>query len=1238
MGVVWLAWDRELLRHVALKVIHAHLGSGSDLISRFEAEAQATAQLQHPSIVPVHDVGHLPDGRPFYTMRVVTGQDLHKLIDALNIVSTRARWGVAGDGRSFLDLCDAFQQVCEAVAWAHSRGVVHRDLKPSNVMVGDFGQVLVVDWGLAKVVGSTAAHLLDDSVPVQTSRSDRPELATRFGRVSGSPGFMAPEQARGDVAAIGPRSDVFALGGILFTLLAGRPPAPDEEPASALAAFPRIDQTLRELCVYAMEPDPADRPADAAGFAERFGAWRRGARKAARQASVASRTEGGFRALSPELRAEAPGFLTRLVGPEGDARPSAAEAAPASVIEALERAGIIVLEAGEARLIDPSLPRKWDRLRGWVEGDRGRHQQLHLLIEAARGWEAAGAPARMLWSDAAVVWEARRMTAARTDTELAFLDASERLLRRHRVRRRVLGGAVSALVLGAAILSSVQWRAASQARDDEAAARQAAEARTLVSQAQKGILSGNPLAAAVTFQGAALLTTAPGDREQVLQQARTLAVGAQGRSAVVAAHRTQVESVDWSPSGHRVVTGDREGVVRIWSPDTLETFHDIDIGGGVKRIRWSPRGDTIATANIDGGIQVYSPETGSLLATLPSDQGWRPALKYLPDGRLLTSTPDGRVLVVRPDTGAVLTELVGHEHYVFDADFYAAGRQLATASTDMTVRIWDLDSGTERLRLEHQAQMLMVRHALDGQRVVAIGTQHAEAWLWDVGTGELIATLSGHKQPLTGIRVSPDGRWLITASMDESTRVWDARDGELVFVIDAAGRPGWSPAGRLLALGGKDGVTRIYDAHTGARVGVLPAHPSGVTSAKWSPDGARLLTGASDGTVRVTDPAIAQVQSFDLCAAGVHDWDLSEDQRWLAVATIDDTVCIRELRPSGISRSVAGGGHWVQWSHIGDRVAYGTNNGVSTISHTWRIGDDDPRPLLASDGTRTDLVFLEDDSAVVGISESYTVDVIDVPSGTLRSKLSTGHRILFVDMAGGRALLWNHDHTTEVWDLSSERRLARSDHIDREGGAQILGPQGTWVAWETERGRVERIDLGASGESSTRWAVDLHASVVQLQVDPSGRWLAGSLNDSTVVLLDAETGETHLEVPAPSTIPWLRFSPGGERFVLWSPDGTLDLRSTLDGTLLLRLGPGDAGAIVGGEPLASGDLLTISRDGTARIWPVAEPPPPPGALTNQRVCPNGEVHPLAPWPDPSAVWAPDSVCDVDAGRPGGSLR
>ena len=203
MGEVWLAWDRKLLRHVALKAIHAHLGIGTDLVSRFEAEAQATAQLQHPSIVPVHDVGMLPDGRPYYTMRVVTGQELRTLIDAVHTVSTRARWGSTEDGLSFLDLCDAFQQVCEAVAWAHSRGVVHRPQARQRHGRG-LRSGAVVDWGLAKVVGSTVDHPTEETALVQTSRSEQPDLHTRHGRISGSPGYMAPEQARGTSRPLDP--------------------------------------------------------------------------------------------------------------------------------------------------------------------------------------------------------------------------------------------------------------------------------------------------------------------------------------------------------------------------------------------------------------------------------------------------------------------------------------------------------------------------------------------------------------------------------------------------------------------------------------------------------------------------------------------------------------------------------------------------------------------------------------------------------------------------------------------------------------------------------------------------------------------------------------------------------------------------------------------------------------------------------------------------------------------------
>jgi serine/threonine protein kinase len=186
MGSVHLAWDTALERDVAVKVLDLDDPEGS-FAERLAGEAKILARLEHPGIVPVHDVGRLPDGRVFYAMRYVEGRPLHREAERVRELPARLR---------------LFVRVCEAVAFAHDRGVVHRDLKPENAMVGPFGEVLVMDWGVARVLGRVAG----------------PEIV-------GTPGFMSPEQAAGS-DAVDARSDVFALGAMLKFLLPADAPKP----------------------------------------------------------------------------------------------------------------------------------------------------------------------------------------------------------------------------------------------------------------------------------------------------------------------------------------------------------------------------------------------------------------------------------------------------------------------------------------------------------------------------------------------------------------------------------------------------------------------------------------------------------------------------------------------------------------------------------------------------------------------------------------------------------------------------------------------------------------------------------------------------------------------------------------------------------------------------------------------------------------------------------------------------
>jgi serine/threonine protein kinase len=224
MGSVYLARDRELGRDVALKVLRDPAPT-ADERERLVREARILASLEHPGIVPIHDVGTLPDGRLFYVMKRVRGERFDDFVRG---------------PRSRTELLRAFLQMCDAVAFAHAAGVIHRDLKPQNVMLGAFGEVLVLDWGVAK-----------------TSRAPLPPAGeAAAGTAAGTPGYMAPEQLSSEADE---RADVYGLGGVLFFLLTSEHPSPARETADQWESGSSVPPALRAICGRARAPDPATR-------------------------------------------------------------------------------------------------------------------------------------------------------------------------------------------------------------------------------------------------------------------------------------------------------------------------------------------------------------------------------------------------------------------------------------------------------------------------------------------------------------------------------------------------------------------------------------------------------------------------------------------------------------------------------------------------------------------------------------------------------------------------------------------------------------------------------------------------------------------------------------------------------------------------------------------------------------------------------------------------------------------
>ena len=923
LALILRAHDRRLGRRVALKLSSSPGGSGG---WRFEREAQLTARLQHPSIVPVYEAGVLPGGERFYAMKFVEGKTLKELIAGTRTLRDR------------LALLPHVIDIAEAIAYAHSRGIIHRDLKPSNVVIGAFGETVVIDWGLAKE--------LDDAEPTAPSvaPSGQADDATVVGAVVGTPAYMPPEQATGD--RVDARADVYALGAILYHLLAGRPPYTGEHPSvlaqvvaappAALAGLaPRLPPELRDIVTKAMARDPAERYASAGELADDLLRFQTG-----QLVGVHAYTTWAL--------------LTRWVR---------RHRAPLAVAAALVTALVITAVVSFARIVS--------------ERNRARVRTAELTLAQARTALAVDPTATIAWLKEYPLDGADWRTARTLAVDATSRGVAEQVLAHPRACKGLSfspSGERLAVLCGDGVLRIYP--------------RQGGPPGLLTGHAQ-----GRDLAAFVDDDTVVTAGIEGGVRRWELAARRsTLEIDDPAVGGRVAMTR----------DGETVVAGGESGELRLWRRGAARTLlrgaHPITAVAVAA-------GGRIAAAGLDDGTVLVVDDGVTVLASAR-----HPARVYdvafSPDGGRLAVAGAAPVVTLVSLADGSSRALAGHGDEVTRVVFSPDGSWLASGSVDATIRLWDA-KGTARVLAGHEGWVSRLHFAPDGRSLISAG-KDGTARVWDVATGESIV-LAGQRGDIVAVAVSPDGGRLATAGQDGTVRVWRVPPrlgGVLVGHQGAIEGAAWSPDGQEVATAGADRTVRLWSA-AGMPLHTVEGAGDRVMAVAWSPEGTTLAWVGLDGAVSLWERGSGPPRQLGRRCPGLN-LAFSPDGRLLVAGCTDGSLLVLD-RASGVERAVAAHRSKVTAVVFApDGKSFATTS-FDLGAFLWDSASLRSRPLSGHEDFIEELAFPAGGTRVAAAGDDGLLRVWGVPGGEPLVDLRRRDRILdlaFRPAAGGGELVF----------------------------------------------------------------------------------------------------------------------------------------------------------------------------------------------------------------------------------------
>jgi eukaryotic-like serine/threonine-protein kinase len=916
-GQILLAFDPEIGREIAIKEFFEHRDAGhtpgdsTPEMERFLREAQVTGQLEHPNIVPVYELSKKEDGSFYYTMRMVHGQTLTERLMASKNLPDRMK------------LLGAFWDLCNAIAYAHSRGVVHRDIKPSNVMVNEFGQTVVLDWGVAKVKGRPD---LATKEMLQVSGSS---LETSLGTAIGTPSYMSPEQARGDTDSIDERSDVWSLGAVLYGILAGRRPfrgsnteetmrmVREEELTPVLQIESNAPPELSAVAEKCLRKQSTERYQSAQDLAAEVDAFMTGGRVRADHYSAwellkrfAGQHKAAFAASLLVLVVVVTALVVVSIALQAES--VALQREHSEQLKANTRLAQAYLEKAD-RLQDeldfpaanlftaaslaqnPAHPGSPFYVPGfasenpqsrefWMEAASAMYRmRFKPGLKLERVFKAEDVPVRIKYSrDGKLLVVPNR--AGHIEIFNPDTNRLEKVLKGH--QRKVTG--IVFLRDGRRMISC--------SNDSKVIIWDLQSGQSL--RKFKGGLDQD-LAIALTPDESLVAVAGLDGFLHILELKTGKIVHSLTRNA------KHVWDVDFSPDGRHLASAGSDGKVAIWNVSDGRLVRELSANKvGVWTVRYSPDGQLLASGGLDGRIHLWNGARASRVRLLEGHANVVHALAFSSDGtRLVSGSADATIRVWNVKTGKSLLNVLAHEEVVAGVALSPDGKHMASCGREKTIKEWKLVPARQQTALEgHAKRVYQVAFSADGRRL-ASSCWEQMVIIWErVQAGAQPVWRELHRfraddKGVSDLDFSPNGQWLATAGGDKTYRVWNVQTGQSEQVVHGHSRAVkctvYSPDGRILATCSKDRTIKLWNAESWSHIRTLEGHTDDVLALVFTEDGKRLFSASYDGSVRVWDPEDGrELQRLD----GHSDWvtglDVSSDGRWIASSGKDKLAII----------------------------------------------------------------------------------------------------------------------------------------------------------------------------------------------------------------------------------------------------------------------------------------------------------------------------------------------------------